>query len=124
MTKSPLKRLGCVKAHGGERAILVHPFFNDKIDWEALEECKVKAPFKPKIVRFVLMFLLQLKYSFITMITILSTIHLCHLFSSEQHLSNDDYLEDKRVNSRNCSVQLCTTVSTLMWILLQVKWAF
>ena len=56
MTKSPLKRLGCVKAHGGERAILVHPFFNDKIDWEALEECKVKAPFKPKIVRFLLMF--------------------------------------------------------------------
>jgi len=54
MTKSPLKRLGCVKAHGGERAILVHPFFNDKIDWEALEECKVKPPFKPKIVRFML----------------------------------------------------------------------
>jgi len=51
MTKSPVKRLGCVKAHGGERAILVHPFFNDKIDWEALEECKVKPPFKPKIVR-------------------------------------------------------------------------
>jgi len=51
MTKSPVKRLGCVKAHGGERAILVHPFFNDKIDWEALEECRVKAPFKPKIVR-------------------------------------------------------------------------
>jgi len=43
-----------VKAHGGERAILVHPFFNDKIDWEALEECKVKPPFKPKIVRYVL----------------------------------------------------------------------
>jgi len=54
MTKSPVRRLGCVKAHGGERAILVHPFFNDKIDWEALEECKVKPPFKPKIVRFVL----------------------------------------------------------------------
>jgi len=43
-----------VKAHGGERAILVHPFFNNKIDWEALEECKVKPPFKPKIVRFML----------------------------------------------------------------------
>jgi len=53
MTKSPVKRLGCVKAHGGERAILVHPFFNDKIDWEALEECKVKPPFKPKIVRLI-----------------------------------------------------------------------
>ena len=53
MTKSPVKRLGCVKAHGGERAILVHQFFHDKIDWEALEECKVKSPFKPKIVRSV-----------------------------------------------------------------------
>ena len=51
MTKSPAKRLGCVKAHGGERAILVHPFFHDKIDWESLEELKVKPPFKPKIVR-------------------------------------------------------------------------
>jgi len=57
MTKSPLKRLGCVKAHGGERAILVHPFFNDKIDWQALEECKVKPPFKPKIVSILLFFL-------------------------------------------------------------------
>jgi len=54
MTKSPVKRLGCVKAHGGERAILVHPFFKEKIDWEALEECKVKPPFKPKIVRLLL----------------------------------------------------------------------
>lgn len=49
MTKNPAKRLGCVKAHGGERAILVHPFFLDKINWEALEERKVQAPFKPKI---------------------------------------------------------------------------
>ena len=62
MTKSPAKRLGCVKAHGGERAILVHAFFNEKIDWEALEECKVKPPFKPKIVSqvfFLYLFLLQ-----------------------------------------------------------------
>ena len=70
MTKSPLKRLGCVKAHGGERAILVHPFFNDKINWEALEECKVKAPFKPKIVRSVLV-----SYAFAIMTTLLIVIH-------------------------------------------------
>ena len=50
MTKNPLKRLGCVKAHGGERAILVHPFFHEKIDWGALEDRRVKPPFKPKIV--------------------------------------------------------------------------
>lgn len=50
MTKNPAKRLGCVKNHGGERAILIHPFFKDKIDWEALEDRKVKPPFKPKIV--------------------------------------------------------------------------
>ena len=52
MTKNPAKRLGCVKAHGGERAILIHPFFNEKIDWEALEERKVKPPFKPRIVSY------------------------------------------------------------------------
>jgi novel protein kinase C epsilon type len=50
MTKNPAKRLGCVKVHGGERAILVHPFFNNRIDWDLLEERKVPPPFKPKIV--------------------------------------------------------------------------
>lgn len=49
MTKNPARRLGCVKNHGGERAILIHPFFKDKIDWDALEDRKVKPPFKPKI---------------------------------------------------------------------------
>ncbi|KAL5009255.1 hypothetical protein ScPMuIL_014836 [Solemya velum] len=49
MTKVPSKRLGCVKAHGGEKAILVHPFFHEKIEWEGLEQRKVKPPFKPKI---------------------------------------------------------------------------
>ncbi|XP_074655655.1 calcium-independent protein kinase C-like isoform X2 [Tubulanus polymorphus] len=49
MTKNPAKRLGCVKNHGGEKAILVHPFFHEKIDWESLEQRKVKPPFKPKI---------------------------------------------------------------------------
>ena len=50
MTKNPAKRLGCVKSQGGEKAILVHHFFHEKIDWEALEQCRVKPPFKPKIV--------------------------------------------------------------------------
>ena len=51
MTKNPAKRLGCVEAHGGERAILVHAFFNNKIDWNALEEKRIPPPFRPKIVR-------------------------------------------------------------------------
>lgn len=49
MTKNPAKRLGCVKQQQGEKAILVHPFFHEKIDWESLEQRKVKPPFKPKI---------------------------------------------------------------------------
>ena len=51
MTKNPTRRLGCCKAQNCEQAILAHPFFKDKIDWKALEERKVKPPFKPKIVR-------------------------------------------------------------------------
>jgi len=51
MTKNPVKRLGCVPSHGGERAILVHAFFNNKIDWNALEEKRIPPPFRPKIVR-------------------------------------------------------------------------
>jgi novel protein kinase C epsilon type len=62
MTKNPAKRLGCVKAQGGERAILIHPFFNDKIDWEALEERKVKPPFKPKIVSNVILVIFALTF--------------------------------------------------------------
>jgi len=50
MTKSPRKRLGCVKSHGGESAIRVHAFFHDKINWDALENRQVEPPFKPKIV--------------------------------------------------------------------------
>ncbi|XP_064623226.1 calcium-independent protein kinase C-like isoform X2 [Lineus longissimus] len=49
MTKNPAKRLGCVKAQGEEKAILIHPFFQEKIDWELLEQRKVKPPFRPKI---------------------------------------------------------------------------
>ncbi|XP_044266053.1 protein kinase C-like [Tribolium madens] len=48
MTKNPNKRLGCVASQGGEAAIKVHPFFKE-IDWTALEQKKVKPPFKPRI---------------------------------------------------------------------------
>ncbi|XP_063222586.1 protein kinase C isoform X2 [Bacillus rossius redtenbacheri] len=48
MTKNSLKRLGCVAAQGTEAAIRVHPFFRE-IDWDALENRRVKPPFKPKI---------------------------------------------------------------------------
>ena len=56
MTKNPAKRLGCVKPHGGEKAILVHSFFHEKINWELLEQKAVKPPFKPKIVSTVTLF--------------------------------------------------------------------
>lgn len=42
------RRLGCVVANGGEEAIKKHPFFNNKIDWIALEERKLKPPFRPR----------------------------------------------------------------------------
>lgn len=50
MTKNPTKRLGCVAANGGEEAIKKHQFFMNKIDWDALENKRIKPPFKPKIV--------------------------------------------------------------------------
>jgi len=56
MTKNPAKRLGCVQSHGGERAILVHAFFSNKIDWNALEEKRLQPPFRPKIVRYLFVF--------------------------------------------------------------------
>ncbi|XP_063991823.1 protein kinase C isoform X5 [Diachasmimorpha longicaudata] len=48
LTKNPARRLGCVVANGGEKAIKSHPFFQH-IDWRALEAKRVKPPFKPKI---------------------------------------------------------------------------
>lgn len=53
MTKNPSKRLGCVVAHGCEAAIRQHAFFRD-MEWTALEQRKVKPPFKPKIVSILL----------------------------------------------------------------------
>jgi len=50
MTKNPARRLGCVAAQGGELAIRAHPFFSKEIDWDNLEQRKVKPPFRPKIV--------------------------------------------------------------------------
>ncbi len=50
MTKNPNRRLGCVAANGGEEAIKKHPFFLNKIDWQALEDRQLKPPFKPKVV--------------------------------------------------------------------------
>jgi hypothetical protein len=51
MTKNPTKRLGCVAANNGEEAIKRHPFFLNKIDWDALERKQITPPFKPRIVR-------------------------------------------------------------------------
>uniref|UniRef100_A0A669CW47 Protein kinase C n=1 Tax=Oreochromis niloticus TaxID=8128 RepID=A0A669CW47_ORENI len=48
MTKSPNKRLGCVVAQGLEEAIKLHPFFRE-IDWNLLEQRKIRPPFKPRI---------------------------------------------------------------------------
>lgn len=49
MTKNRNKRLGCVLADGLEAAIRIHPFFQN-LNWEALENRRIKPPFKPKIV--------------------------------------------------------------------------
>lgn len=49
MTKNPSRRLGCVAAHGTEAAIQLHPFFKE-MDWVALEQRRVKPPFRPRIV--------------------------------------------------------------------------
>ncbi len=37
----------------GEEAIKRHPFFLNKIDWNALEERQVKSPFRPRVVSFI-----------------------------------------------------------------------
>lgn len=70
MTKNPARRLGCID---GEDSIRKHPFFkgNDKLffrhfsfpsiatliridmDWDALEQRKVRPPFKPRVVSLI-----------------------------------------------------------------------
>lgn len=47
MTKNPARRLGC---SGSESQIRNHSFFKD-LDWEALEQRRVKPPFRPRVVR-------------------------------------------------------------------------
>lgn len=49
MTKNPSRRLGCVTGQGAEAAIQAHSFFKE-MDWTALEQRKVKPPFRPRIV--------------------------------------------------------------------------
>ncbi|CAH8296049.1 unnamed protein product, partial [Schistosoma turkestanicum] len=48
LVKSPSRRLGCVQMDGGELAIQRHPFFKE-IDWQILEERRVRPPFRPKV---------------------------------------------------------------------------
>lgn len=63
MTKNPARRLGCID---GEDSIRKHPFFKGKfvlinvnpkpnchaldMDWDALEQRKVRPPFRPRVV--------------------------------------------------------------------------
>lgn len=55
MTKNPARRLGCT---GNENQIRSHPFFKD-LDWVALEARRVEPPFRPKVVRIFLTFLVD-----------------------------------------------------------------
>ncbi|KAF6778460.1 hypothetical protein AHF37_02278 [Paragonimus kellicotti] len=48
LVKSSTRRLGCVAADGGELAIQRHPFFRE-IDWQILEERRIRPPFRPKV---------------------------------------------------------------------------
>ena len=67
ITKNPTKRLGCMPLAGGEEAIKRHPFFLNKIDFDALERKQIPPPFKPRIVSIFLvsfLYLISLLYSF------------------------------------------------------------
>lgn len=63
MQKNVAKRLGCVAAHGGEEAIKHHSFFRS-INWEDMENRRIKPPFKPKIVSFLVFLVVFLRTSF------------------------------------------------------------
>lgn len=52
MTKNPARRLGC---SGNESQIRSHAFFKD-LDWEALEQRRVKPPFRPRVVRIIIQY--------------------------------------------------------------------
>lgn len=51
MTKNAVRRLGCT---GNENQIRSHAFFKD-LDWEALEQRRVKPPFRPRVVKYFLL---------------------------------------------------------------------
>lgn len=48
MTKNPKMRLGS-SALGGERIILLHPYFKE-LDWDLLNQRQIEPPFRPRIV--------------------------------------------------------------------------
>uniref|UniRef100_A0ABM5FBY2 Protein kinase C n=1 Tax=Pogona vitticeps TaxID=103695 RepID=A0ABM5FBY2_9SAUR len=47
MTKNPKMRLGS-SALGGEKAILLHPYFKE-LDWDLLNQRQIEPPFRPRI---------------------------------------------------------------------------
>ena len=49
LTKNPTRRLGCQPGIG-ERQIKGHAFFRS-LDWEKLEQRSIPAPFRPQVVR-------------------------------------------------------------------------
>lgn len=61
MTKNPSRRLGCVVSQGCEAAIQQHAFFKE-MDWVALEQRKVKPPFRPRIVSSMYFFTVWMDY--------------------------------------------------------------
>lgn len=56
MLKNPARRLGC---SGNESHIRNHAFFKD-LDWEALEQRRLKPPFRPRVVCIERLFVLIL----------------------------------------------------------------